>query len=185
MDKPNNQGKLIILAVIIVVAVALIIYYGAGTPAQTPGPGNATSTAATSTGTTGATSTAGQISGTSGTKSATSAKPPGTIITFVTPIPGETWTINQQNTVQWSRAGGVSGEIALLDASTKALVGVILPATGPQQTSYAWNTRDLLLSRTNPLKKNVAPGRYLVRVSWDGNNLPPITSQPITIVSSP
>ncbi len=185
MDKLNNRGKLIVSIVVAVVAIVLIAYYGAGTPSSAPSGENATSTSSATNPSTGATGTSntqstGGSAGGSGSASG-GTKTPASIITFVTPVPGETWTIAKQNPIQWSRAGGVSGEISLLDASTKALVGVILPQTGPNQTSYAWNTRDIFLSRTNPLKKNVEPGRYVVRISWDGNNLSPITSEPITI----
>lgn len=79
----------------------------------------------------------------------------------------------------------MTGYISLLDATTYKLVGVILNQTGPHQTSYTWNTRDLLLSRSSPTKITVTPGRYVVRIAFDGNNLSPITSVPVTIAPAP
>ena len=182
MDKLNDKSKLIISAIVVVVAVVLIVYYGAGTPASGPNLGTTTPTSGSSP---SAPSGGSTNPATGGTGTQTGGTTGGTKtsggITFVTPIAGQTWIIAQQNTIEWSRAGGVSGQIDLLDASTKALVGVIIPQTGMNQSSYAWNTRDIFLSRTSPLKKNVVPGTYVIRVAWDGNRLSSITSQPIVI----
>lgn len=182
MDKMTNGVKASILLAIAVIAGIVVFMYGAKTGPAGYAPGNTSSTAE-NTATSTPTSTPSSTGGTTGT--ATKPKPapapkPSTI-TFVTPIPGETWTLTANNIIQWSREAGVTGQIELLDAATKNMAGVIIPQTGPHQTSYQWNTRDLLLSRTNPLKTTVVPGRYLIRISFDGNNLSPITSQPIII----
>ncbi len=105
-------------------------------------------------------------------------------IHLVTPTANNVWTITRQNLISWDRAGGVTGQIELLDAATYKLVGVILNQIDARQTSYTWNTRDLLMSRTSPAKITVVPGSYVVRISFDGNHLSPITSPTVTIVAA-
>jgi hypothetical protein len=187
MNKLNQTSKWEIVGVVVVVAVVLIVLYGGGQnaspmPAGTSSPTGATVSdngSAVPGGTTPAPS-GGTSAG--GTKAPTPSGPKTVPMTFVTPVPGDTWKIGTQNPIQWSREGNFSGQIELLDASTLQLVGVILNQIGTHQTSYTWNTRDLLLSRTNPLKKSVVAGRYVIKISFDGNNLSPITSQPINVV---
>ena len=200
MNKLNQTGKLVVLAVVVVVVVTLVVVYGGShsTPAPAPaGSGTsapsasngspATPPATTAGATTGAAAGTGSGSGNgsanAGGSNATAPKPPSVSITFVTPVPGDTWMINTQNEIQWSRAAGVNGIIELLDASTLKLVGVILNVVGPQQTYYTWNTRDLLQSPTSPVKTTVTPGKYVVRVIWNANGAGTITSQPITITN--
>jgi hypothetical protein len=179
MNKLNNTSKFAIIGVVILAAIILVSFYGGGGPSA---PGNSQPSTSTSQSTTGAPSTGGasKSAGNAGGSTGSTVKKPASII-FITPVLGETWKIATPNSIAWSREGGIGGMIELLDAATKKSVGVILNELGPHQTSYAWNTRDLLLSRTNPLKKTVAPGRYLVKISFDGNNLSPITSQPINL----
>jgi hypothetical protein len=182
MNKLSNTSKIILLAVVIVVAGALIIWFNGSSQS---GPNltnlvNATNTLQqAANNNANATTTAATTKGGGGTP----AKTTGTSapILFVTPVPGDTWKIATTNPIQWSREAGVTGQIELLNASTKNLVGVILNEIGTHQTSYSWNTRDIYLSRTSPSKTTVTPGRYLIKISFDGNNLSPITSQPITI----
>jgi hypothetical protein len=188
MNKLNTTGKWTVGIVVAVAAIALIVAYGGGRQVApfanlgtgTPGGVNVTGTPGTNGNATAGSGTSGGVvkTGNTGGNGAASKTAP---IIFVTPIPGETWTIGAPNSISWSREGGVSGQIELLDAVTKSLVGVILNQTGPHQTSYTWNTREVFLSRTNPLKTGVLPGRYLIKIAFDGNNLSPITSQPITI----
>jgi len=104
------------------------------------------------------------------------------VINFITPIAGSLWKINTYNSISWTKAPNVTGYIYLVDATSKNFVGVIIPQTGTMQTSYSWNTRDLLLSRTNPLKKDVTPGNYIVEMAFDANHLPLISSPVFTIV---
>jgi len=185
MNKLSQTGKLIVLAIVIIVVIAVVAilvgYNGAPSVVTNP-PGSAgtsTSTGGTPTGTTATNPSTGTAVPSGGT-----ATPPKTSpILFVTPIPGETWTINTQNPVQWSHEAGVNGEIELLDASTYKLVGVILPVAGPHQTSYTWNTRDLFQGLTSPVKTTVVPGRYVIRIIFTGNHVPTVTSQPINIAN--
>ncbi len=184
MNNLNTAGKWAVGALVVLVIVVVLTLYGGQNGPGTAVP-NGTSTGATpngnggvpssSTPATTATPTGTKNSGTGGTKQSS--------MTFITPIPGETWKIATQNPIQWSREGGVGGQIELLDATTLKLVGVILNQTAPHQTSYTWNTRDLLLTRTDPRKTTVMPGRYVIKIAFDGNNLSPITSQPITLTN--
>jgi len=111
-----------------------------------------------------------------------SSIPARPVINFITPVADDLWKINTYNSISWTKAPNVTGYIYLVDATTKNFVGVIIPQTGTLQTSYSWNTRDLLLSRTNPLKKDVTPGSYIVEMAFDANHLPLISSPVFTIV---
>lgn len=107
---------------------------------------------------------------------------PVPVIAIVTPSTGTTWQIGQSNLISWNNQANITGEIDLLD-STGQLVGVITSNTGPQQTSYSWDTREVYLGRYSPVKKDVVPGTYLVRLKFDGNNLPDIATGAITITN--
>lgn len=183
---PNvNKYRIIVAALVVVViglaAILLSQQNNAGPSLGQSVQNLVTSTANLASGTSPG-SPAGQTPS-GGTNAPVAPKPAltGFTIHLRTPIAGETWTIGHQNTISWDRAAGVSGQIELLDAATKALVGVIISQTGPNQTSYAWNTRDVFLSRTNPLKKTVTPGAYMVRLLFDGNNISSVTSGVFTI----
>jgi len=186
---PNvNKYRIIVAALVLVViglAVMLLSQQNNTGPSLSQSvQGLVTSTADISSDASTSGSSAAHIQGGSGATTVPGATRSATIgftIHLQAPIAGETWTIAQQNAVSWDRAAGVSGQIELLNATTKALVGVIIPQTGPNQTSYTWNTRDLFLSRTSPVKKNVTPGTYVVRLAFDGNNLSPVTSGAFTI----
>ncbi len=117
----------------------------------------------------------------SGTSVKTPVKP--LTISLVSPMPNITWTIGQQNMIAWSNPANVTGQIDLINASTKTLVGVILSQTGPNQMSYAWDARSVYLSRNSPSMKDVLPGTYLVRVSFDGNGLGSIVNGPVVIIN--
>jgi hypothetical protein len=204
MNNLSPTGKWIILAVIVLVAIFALWFLGGGgtgtgtAPGTSSGPNAAVSNSgsipggtATPAGTnagTGATG-AGAGSGAAGSGAQTGGTSGATAklrssITLITPVPNDVWVAETQNPIQWSKAPGVSGQIELLSATTSQLVGVILNEIGPAQTSYTWNTRDLLQSRTSPIKFTVVPGRYLIRLSFDGNDLPSITSAPLTIVAN-
>src|SRR5690348_11486922 len=157
MNKLSPTGKWMIVGGVILVVGVLIGFYGSGSMNQSPtgagaGTGTTVSDNGNMPGTSGAQATptpasAGTNSGTSagsksgGTTNAGGGVPKSSIV-LITPTPGDTWTAETQNPIQWSRAAGVSGQIILLNATTYALVGVIAPSTGPQQTSFTWNTRD-------------------------------------------
>ncbi len=192
MNKLNQTGKLVVLAAVVVAIVALVLIFGgrnsAGTPMQialAPSASSSGSTtppqAAVGSGNTAPNGTVGKTGGTGATAGISAPKQPA--ITFIAPVSGDTWKISTQNQIAWSREAGVNGLIELLNASTSRFVGVILNVAGPHQTYYAWNTRDLLQSATSPVKITVTPGRYLISIVFSGNNVPTITSQPITLTN--
>ncbi len=102
-------------------------------------------------------------------------------ITIMTPASGDSWQIGQSNSISWDRAADITGEIDLIDAATGQFVGVITSNTGPQQTSYSWDTRQVYLERYGALKKDIVPGSYFVQLKFDGNNLPNIASGAVKI----
>jgi hypothetical protein len=175
----SNVSKVIIVAVIAAVLIILVIVYGTqnGVPTTTAD-NNSSSTSVALTATSPA-ETANTISATPKSPAA----PATPVITFVTPVANDIWTIGNQNPIAWSIAPNVSGAISLLSATTGKSIGVILPEIGPKQTSYAWNTRDVFLDRSDPQKTDVIPGTYKIEVSFDGNNLKPITSPAFTITN--
>jgi hypothetical protein len=190
MVKLSNVSKIVIVAVVAAVLIILTIVYRTGTaPATTivlDTTGNASLTAAspsqtseTTTGT-GASSAGTATNHTSASNGAASAGP---VITFVTPVKNDVWVIGTQDIISWNVPGRVTGSISLIDANTNQSVGVILPEIGPNQTSYTWNTRDVLLDRTNAQKKTVTPGAYMIRIAYDGNHIKPATSPAFTITN--
>lgn len=108
---------------------------------------------------------------------------PAITITLLTPISGNLWTIGGQNPIAWDTPAGVTGEIDLVNATTKAFVGVILSETGPNQTSYSWDARSIYLERYSADMKDVVPGTYSIRIHFDGNGLGDLVSGPITITN--
>lgn len=174
MNHISNVGKIIIGAIIIaLIIVAAISYFGRPTT-QNSGASSVTNPPRANTSPT--TSGNAQPSG-------VTTKPTTNKIVVTAPTVGSVWKIATSNTISWSREGGISGDIYLIDAKNGKFVGVILPQVGPHQTSYEWNTRDLYLSRTSPSKTTVLPGTYIVKVAFDGNNLPIISSPIVTITN--
>jgi plastocyanin len=84
--------------------------------------------------------------------------------------------------IQWDKAANITGGIYLVNSANGSVVGWILPQTGPNQTSYPWNTRDLLVSRTSPTKITVPVGTYIIKVMFDSPQDPSITSAPFSII---
>ena len=188
------------LAVIIILAVAVIVLsfalwntanapVGTGTATENAtSTGNGTSTAATV-----PSSTDASAAGTGASPAPSAGHPsngttgvlPGKTITIDLTAPGSgaAWTIGQKNTVSWTPAAGVTGYIELVNATTKAVVGVVLSQTDMNQTSYTWDARSVYLSRYSPQAKDVLPGAYLIRIVFDGNNLGALTSGVVYINS--
>lgn len=110
---------------------------------------------------------------------------PGPAITIhlLTPISGNAWTIGGNNPIAWDNPADVTGEIELVNAATKAFVGVILSETGPNQTSYSWDAREIYLERYSADKKDVVPGAYSIVIHFDGNGLGDLVSGPISITN--
>ena len=188
------------LAVIIILVVAVIVLsFALWNTAKAPvGTGtvteNATSTGNASSTASSASSSASASSANTGASPAPSTKYksngtspvlPGKTITInlTAPGAGAAWTIGQNNTVSWTPAAGVTGYIELVNATTKAVVGVVLSQTDMNQTSYTWDARSVYLSRYSPQAKDVIPGAYLIRIVFDGNNLGALTSGVVYINS--
>lgn len=188
MKQLTNVSKIVIVAVIAAIIIILVIVYNGNgqnpaVGANTTGPTNAalTATSPTETQNPAPNPTSSESAGIVHPK--TPVAPAVPTIRVVTPVSGDAWTIGTQNPISWSRAGDFSGSISLLAATNKQLVGVILPETGPEQTSYTWNTTGVFLSRTDPQEKDVIPGSYIIEIIFDGNNLVPIFSPVFTITN--
>lgn len=106
---------------------------------------------------------------------------PSITINLLTPIANNLWTIGQPNPIAWSNAANISGEIDLVDRTTKAFIGVITSNIGPNQTSYIWDARSIYRARYSADKTDVVPGTYSIRIHFDGNGLGNLVSGPITI----
>ncbi len=170
---------LIVIVALIPAVIALIAHQSTTAPTTD----TATAPAATSTPET-ATSTATTSPAVTPTISSTKPAPAPvqqSAIHFITPVAGDAWKLETSNSISWNASSGATGQIYLLDAKTKTFIGVILDSTGPAQTAYTWNTRDVYLSRTNPLKKTILPGNYVMVMSFDQGNLPSVTSPAFTV----
>ncbi len=109
--------------------------------------------------------------------------PPAKIsINFTAPAADIKWVFGKTNTIQWIKETGSTGSVYLLSASDKSVVGWITQQTAPHQTSFAWNTRDLSISRTDPSKKTVATGAYIIKATFDGNPKIEFSSAPFSII---
>ncbi len=106
-------------------------------------------------------------------------------ISILSPVALDKWVIGQNNLIRWSGAAKISGSIYLVNALIKnesVPVGWIIPNIGPQQTSYTWDTRDVFLSRTNPAKKNLETGTYIIKIKFDSKVMPEVSSPTFSII---
>jgi hypothetical protein len=198
MNMLNARWKIIALAGVIVLVVAAISLYvmhknGSSKP-QNNGNGQDTTTITNASATlqnlTGGSANA-NISSTSEKKGSTSVTPSGATpvpaplitIDLLTPVANNIWKIGTSNPIAWDNAANVTGEIDLVNAKTKSFIGVILSETGPRQTSYSWNTREISRARYSADKKDVVTGVYSIRIKFDGNGLGDLVSGPITITN--
>lgn len=186
MNKMSDTSKIVIGAAIVVVIIVAIFIYGSRSttpaPVQTV-PSTTANASTTVASTTTGTNTGSPSTGTPGRVSHPTPVPPPVVITLITPVANDQWQIGATNPISWNPAGNFTGEIDLLDGTTHAFIGVILSQTGPQQTSYGWDTREYYLARYSPLAKEIVPGTYAIRIEFDGNNLPPIISPTFTIAN--
>jgi plastocyanin len=102
-------------------------------------------------------------------------------LTILKPIAQTQLVLGQDNIIEWNRETGLTGGIQLLDAKTREVVGWIHVNLNPRQTSFAWDTRNIYLSRTNPLKKEIGTGNYVVQLVFDGPEAS-VPSQSFSIV---
>lgn len=188
MKSLSNVSKVIIVALVAAFLIILAIVYGGGdgsgnqntadevppalmanAPTQTPSQPS---------------STQPSIKTTSGHIPVPIVKSPAPpVISIITPVGNDVWQIGTQNVISWSKSGGISGSISLLNGTNQKFIGTILPEIGSNQTSYTWNTLNVSLNRSDPSGKDVVPGLYEIEITYDGNNIKPITSFPFTITN--
>jgi len=190
MNNLTKTSKFVILAVVVVVIVGLVVIYGGGSgaPATQTSSGTPTTTATGNTPAPTSTNNKPPTGGTGTTPSKPSGgtgstAPTAAPIALITPVPSDSWKIGDPNIVQWAQEAGVAGEIDLLNAATKVLVGVISPSTGPHQTSYTWNTRDMFQGPGSPVKTTVVPGSYIIRIVFPNSHVATILSKTFNITN--
>ncbi len=176
MNTSSKAWKItaIIVGVVIVVGIVLAIIFLRPNGAKNGADTDNTSLTATNNVPAGSANSSG---------SAASASPANNTITIhlVTPISGNVWTAGNANPIAWDNAANVTGEIDLVTADTKQFVGIILAETGVKQTSYTWDARQIYLGRYGADEKAVVPGKYSIRIHFDGNGFGDLVSGPITI----
>lgn len=172
-------GGVIIL--LVCVAIVLVHHFHLNTVATNTAHNNTTSTAGVGI----ALTSTGQNSVVMSPQHVSSSVPiipgPSIIINLLTPGANNIWTIGQPNSIAWSNPANISGEIDLVDKTTKAFIGVIISNIGPNQTSYFWDARSIYRARYSADKTDVIPGIYSIRIHFDGNGLGDLISGPITI----
>ncbi len=105
-----------------------------------------------------------------------------TSIVITHPTTGEKLVIGQNNLIQWNKEAGVGGSIYLVNDADESIVGWINPEIGVHQTSYTWNTRDVSLGRSNPSRKDIVPGTYVIKLQLDSARPTTISSMPFQII---
>ena len=170
MTKTNSW--LILLGIVVVVAAA--IWFAL----RQPSVGVNVNASSTTTGTTsGATVTSPATPGI-----ATPAPARGAA-TIVAPATGAVFVLGKQNTIVWSRAtGSPNGSIYLVNAATGAVVGWIQQNLIATQSSFPWNTSEVFVSATSPSKKNLEPGSYVIKVSFNSPQYPTIMSGAFSVI---
>jgi hypothetical protein len=119
--------------------------------------------------------------GTPAPKPATAPKvAPKQTIFFLSPAKGTVVKLTSPLTILWNKAGGQKGSLSVYDATNNTLVGWIISETQAEQTTFTWNTTSAAISRYGGNRKDLAPGTYIIRLTFDGN-LPTVTSQPFTL----
>jgi hypothetical protein len=103
---------------------------------------------------------------------------------ILAPLGGAQWVFGQNNTVQWKRDTDSIGYIYLVNAADGSIAGWLIQQTNAHDTSFSWNTRDLYISRTSPIKQDVAPGRYIIKVGFTSPQWGTIASAPFSIVAA-
>lgn len=180
------MNKIVLIAIGVLVIIGGVIFL---LPAPTYSPGSEEEMASSTTsGLAGATSSPTSTPTVIKPKSPTPSgatipkKPTITANKIITPASGDQWVIRENHTIQWSEESLGNGVITLLDAQTKSVVGYITPSLTLHQKSFTWNTRDVFLSRTGSQKKDVQPGQYVLRVTFDVGNKAAIESGPVTLI---
>lgn len=110
-------------------------------------------------------------------------KPPTakTPVSFTYPTLNTELVFGDQVTIAWNKEPGYSGGLYLVDAKTQSVVGWLNTNTTHRQLSYSWDARTVLLSRSNPAKKDITSGTYYLKLVFDGPQNP-AQSDPFRII---
>ena len=111
-------------------------------------------------------------------------KAPFVPIIITAPALNDNWELDVPHTIQWSRVPGVIGGVSLVNANDGTTVGWIVQQIDREQTSSPWDTRFVQESRTSALKKEVAPGRYFIKIIFDAPAHPTVSSKSFFIAPS-
>lgn len=176
--KPNYVVIAISILVVAIVAVALVVMVIRSFQTESPVPAgeNQPVSGVPQSAPNGTSPSAPNAQSTGGTSVQNSK------ISILSPLASDKWVIGQNNVIRWSGEAKISGSIYLIGALDKAVVGWIISDIGPNQTSYTWDTRDVFLSRTNPAKKNLGTGNYIVKIKFDSKAMPEVSSAPFSII---
>lgn len=185
MIKNVSGGK--IAAVLVVIAFAIVTWLAFRTPTQPTLPMAATTTTASAT-------ASGTIVGSTTVKAAVAAAAPAPqapakqhliIIAITSPTSSDQWTIGAENTISWSKAAGITGQLYLVNATSGVIAGWIQQNIAPNQTYFPWNARSVFLSHTSPAGKDVLPGEYVIKMLFASPDVPPVVSAPFFIIAAP
>ncbi len=187
MNKRSLSLAITALAVGLIIIIVLVIAVVRSGPAPAPSSapsGAATSTVATTTATSSGTPATGTRRTTPSATTGTTAPAPAaaTPISFTSPSAGTQWIFGKQHTITWSRAAGSPGSLVLLNPTTNAVVGWIEQNIDLTQNSFPWDTQDVFLGQTNPLKKNILPGDYRVAITFASPNLPVVIGPIFSVI---
>jgi len=95
-------------------------------------------------------------------------QPTSRVISITSPAVDARFDIGTLNVIKWSQESGMVSSLYLVDASNDTTLGVITPTITSHQTSYSWDTKDVSLSRQSGVKKSVTPGKYYIKMKFDG-----------------
>lgn len=93
---------------------------------------------------------------------------PSQSISITSPELDARLNIGGLNAIKWSREPGVTAGLYLVDASTNTTIGWITPTITTHQTYYTWDAKDVAVSRQSGIKKSITPGRYYIKMKFDG-----------------
>ncbi|RJQ29767.1 hypothetical protein C4571_00635 [Candidatus Parcubacteria bacterium] len=175
-----NKKALPFLAVIVVVVIALSFSLSRKSPGEPQTPSGEIPLSGAPAGTPRPSGGDSPKSGTPGAPAPKPAASPSSP-TVLSPASGEKWVSGENHDIRWSKAVGRTGAMYLVDAKSGSTVGWIHISLGINQTSFTWNTKDVALSRTNPLKKEIGAGEYVLRLTFDGP-VPDIKSGQFSII---
>lgn len=201
----QNRKNIIFIAVVAILLILLAWFVFQSPQATAPAVPNQPAQATSSVAPNGGVQTVSNSVGSAKTGTA-SANPPVSssagqttsvagsigVDSVLAPVAGDQWIIGQTNVVQWKRATGVAGSVYLVTAADPSnpswqagvTAGWLIQQTNSGDTSFSWNTRDLYVSHTSAIKKDVSPGQYVIKINFTSPEWPTISSAPFSIVAS-